>query len=68
MLNAQVKFKNQTNQQPVSNVTLLSSDGKIMGRSDIYGNLNPLHLPFGVFSTGFKIFILFFYFYKIFLS
>jgi hypothetical protein len=39
-LNAQVRFVNQTTKQPISNVTLLSNDGKIIGGSDIYGNLD----------------------------
>ncbi|MDR3273166.1 MAG: hypothetical protein LBT29_06780 [Flavobacteriaceae bacterium] len=40
ILNAQVRFVNQTTRQSVSNVTLLSNDGKIIGGSDIYGNFD----------------------------
>jgi hypothetical protein len=40
LLFAQVQFVNQTNQQPISNVTLLSGKGEIIGVSNIDGNIN----------------------------
>jgi hypothetical protein len=40
VVNSQVKFVNRATEQPISNVSLLSNVGKIIGVSDTYGKIN----------------------------